>query len=90
MTQGVGNFTGFTYDVTTKTAYVTSDTNLYTIDLNTGAATLVGPTNVLMIGIACNAKGDLYGISITDSNLHLIDKTTGSSRLWFNRNQQKI
>ena len=76
---GVGNITGFTYDVTTKTAYVTSDTNLYTIDLNTGAATLVGPTNVLMIGIACNAQGDLYGISITDSYLHLIDKTTGSS-----------
>lgn len=81
------NITGLAYDVVTSTLYASvwanSETFLYTIDVLTGTATatLIGPmgaTSGLVIGIAANANGDIFGVSLNDS-LVSIDKTTGAA-----------
>jgi len=75
--------TGLAYDVTTQTMYASGYTgtvsNLYTINMATGAATLVGQTTAgIIIGIACDANGNLYGLDLVDDNLYSINKTTGA------------
>ena len=84
---GVESLTGFTYDLTTGTAYVSQVTrvdevfksDLYTIDLNTAAVTLVGQiTSGIIISIAANGEGDLYGLNIDDAQLYKIDKDSGA------------
>ena len=78
---GIPYLTGFTYDLTTQTAYVSahdSSSKLYTIDLATAQVTLVGEiTPGIIIGIAADAAGNLYGLDINDDSLYNIDKTTG-------------
>lgn len=58
---------------------------LYTLNLTTGAATLIGtitaptdPTGTLMIDISANCDGDLYGHNISDDALYQINPTTGA------------
>jgi len=57
-----------------------SASKLYTINPANGAYTLVGSiTNGgLIIGIAINAAGDMYGVDIAADTLVRIDKTTGA------------
>jgi hypothetical protein len=59
---------------------------LYTLDLATGAATLIGPmaaptdpTGTFMIDIAMNCEGDLYAHNISDDALYSIDPTTAAA-----------
>lgn len=82
---GITDLTGFTYDITTETAYVSwvsaglDESKLYTIDLATASITEVGViTSGGIIGIAANKEGDLYGLDIMDDKLYRIDKDTGA------------
>ena len=56
-----------------------STSTLYEIDPATGAATAVGPIEnaPLIIAIAVNGAGELYGLDIADDVLLRIDKATG-------------
>ncbi len=90
--------TGMTEDPTDGTVYVTtasgspSTSSLYTLDVTTGVATLVGGiTNAtLIIDVAASATGDLFAVDISSDNLIAIDKTTGAGTavgaLGFNAN----
>jgi hypothetical protein len=75
---------GFAWDGTTSTMYVcttnVSTSSLLTVDLATGATTLVGTISgsAAMIACAVDANGDLYGYDIIDDNLYAIDKATGA------------
>ncbi len=73
------DLSGLAWDGTTM--YGASTTALYTIDLATGAGTMIGPmgNNALMIGIAANADGEIYGYDIGDDNFYHINKTTGAA-----------
>jgi Immune inhibitor A-like, MAM domain len=75
---------GMTYDSTTGTWYVTSSNNLYSMDVTSGATTLIGAHGVsnTFIGLACDLDGDMYGYDVLwtgDSTLYSIDKTTGAA-----------
>ena len=74
---------GFCYDITSGTAYVCSGTGpmtLNTINLANGGITPVGTitSGGMVIAIACDTAGNLYGISLDTDNLISIDKTTGA------------
>ena len=57
-------------------------TNLYTINTTTGAATVVGPTGTaLMIDIALNSAGQMYGMDIGTDSLYTINTATGAATL---------
>ena len=58
-----------------------STSTLYEIDPATGAATTVGAiaNAPLIIAIAVNGAGDMYGLEIANDNLLRIDKATGAS-----------
>jgi hypothetical protein len=57
-------------------------TNIYTINTTTGAATLIGPTGTaLMIDIAINAGGQMYGMDIGTDSLYTINTGTGAATL---------
>jgi hypothetical protein len=64
------------------TVYGASITALYEIDPATGQGTLIGQMGNpegLMIGIDCNAAGDLFGYDIGDDIFYSINKTTGAA-----------
>lgn len=81
---GVG-INALAYDNSTNTMYGagydgTTYSLLYTINLATGAATLIGTAEAgVIIGLACNTSGTLYAADIVDNNLYSIDKTTGAA-----------
>lgn len=57
-------------------------TNIYTINTTTGAATVVGPTGTaLMIDIAINSAGQMYGMDIGTDSLYTINTGTGAATL---------
>jgi hypothetical protein len=72
------------YDVTTGIIYGAGGTgnaaNLYTIDPETGAATLVGAfgTGGYMLLLTCDGEGNMYGIDISTDQLYSINKETGA------------
>ena len=72
---------GLAWDGTTM--YGASTTDLYTIDPATGAGTLIGAMGnaSLMIGIAADAAGNIYGYDIGDDNFYSINKTTGAATI---------
>jgi hypothetical protein len=79
-----GTTGGLAYDAVSGTVYLTSTNNdaLYTLDIATGDATLVGLYNedVVMHGLEWNSGNNtLYGGSRGD--VHTIDTTTGQSTL---------
>ena len=54
---------------------------LYTINLTTGAATKVGTMgDGIMVSIACDGEGNLWGLNL-DDNIYSIDKTNGQMTL---------
>lgn len=73
------DLTGLAWDGSTM--YGASATALYSIDPATGAGTLIGQLGGggVMIGIACNAAGDLFGYDINDNMFYSIAKTTGAA-----------
>lgn len=83
---GSGIFSGFKYDNTTDTAYAVgtscgSSAHLYTIDMATGAASVVGDlTGITCAGaIAIDATGAMYGIDYGRNALVAIDKSSGAT-----------
>ncbi len=84
MSVGTGNANapnGMSYDYKTATMYAVLSTNLYIVDLYTGAMTLVGPTGIsgFLINLACSLDGKLFSINITNDSLYSIDKTSGAA-----------
>jgi hypothetical protein len=69
------------FDRTTGTMYGAYNNNLYTIDLATGAITLIGPfgnTGGLMIAIAVDGNGNMWGHDLGADEIWSIDKATGA------------
>jgi len=58
--------------------YESGNSYLYTIDLTTGSATLIGLINAGgIISMACDGEGNLWGFDIIDDALYAIDKDDG-------------
>jgi hypothetical protein len=73
-----------TYDTTTELWFGCDATNVYTIDITTGITSIIGPleTSNIIIGIACNLAGEMYGYDVLwtgDSTLFSINKDTGEA-----------
>ncbi len=81
-----GTTAGLAYDPVGNTVYLSSTNNdaLYTLDLATGAATLVGSygTDVVMHGLEWDSStGTLYGASSTPNSFYSISTATGAATL---------
>jgi hypothetical protein len=85
------NPTGLTIDGTTGAAYLAAAggtpaaSRLYSLNLATAAATLIGQitaptdaTGTIMIDLAINCAGAMYGHNITDDALYSINPATGA------------
>ncbi len=75
---GVG-FNGMAYDGSTM--YACTSTDLYSVDLSTGASTMIGAMGnpgAVMIGLACDGS-TLYGVDLGDDNFYTIDMGTGAA-----------
>jgi hypothetical protein len=61
---------------------VATDSNLYSVDLSTATATVIGSTGIanLMEGLALSAGGTLYGTD-TAGNLYTLNTSTGAATL---------
>ena len=75
--------TGLAFDVKTGflfgSAYDGSNSLLVKVNPSNGGATLVGTICPgIIIGIACDSAGNLYGINLNDDNLYSINKSTGA------------
>jgi hypothetical protein len=79
---GVG-LNGLAYDPSSDTLYGCGSTELFIINQDTADATLVGEfgTGGLMIGIACDSIGNLYGEDLGTDSLYDIDTSTGVATL---------
>ena len=74
-----------TCDPTTNEFYLASNESLYVLDVNTGVTTLVGDfvnqnapgDRIVMITIACNLAGVMYGFDVQSDCLYAINKATG-------------
>ncbi len=76
------SWTGMSFDYSTNTLYgITyngSAAVLYSIDHNTGAATMIGISpGKLIINLACNLAGQLFGVDIGTDEFCSINKTSG-------------
>ncbi len=77
-------WSGMTWDPTTGILYAhatsCAESSLYTIDIATGAATLIGFVSNAgcLIDIAMSPGGQLYGVDIINDVFLAIDKTTGA------------
>lgn len=79
---GAANWTGLTIDPVTGVFYASTATDLYTIDPNTGVSTLIGPFGTtLMIDIAMNTEGEMYGHDIGTDSIYSINPATGAATL---------
>jgi len=81
---GTGTWTSMKWDHTTSNLYAVQNAagsnNLYTIDVDTLAATLVGTIpGQIVIAITVDAAGQMYGIDLTPDTLLAIDKTDASA-----------
>lgn len=62
--------------------YNSPDSELYTINTETGSATLVGNCGTgLIISLACDGNGNLWGFNVGDDSFYFIDKVTGAKTL---------
>jgi len=93
------DWTALRWDASTSTAYSVLmgpirrnplspwHSNLYTVDLATGASVLVGPIqnvadpsqNMMIIDIAVSPDGLVYGLDLLTDSLMAIDKTSGAA-----------
>ena len=77
---GGAGFNDFTIDPTTGTYYGTDGSNLWSVDPSGPSSINIGPHGGaanLMIGLACDANGDLWAYDIGNDQFYSIDKTTG-------------
>ncbi|PNX49537.1 MAG: hypothetical protein BV457_01300 [Thermoplasmata archaeon M9B1D] len=75
---------GLAYDDISDTLYACGSKNLFTIDMQSGTATLVGPfgiTNGVMSGLACDGFGMMYGNDLHTDSLYSINLENGSATL---------
>ncbi len=79
---GVG-LNGLAYDPSTDTLYGCGSADLFIINQETGDATTVGAfgTGGLMIGIACDTSGKIYGEDLGTDSLYDINPATGEATL---------
>ncbi|MGA9422661.1 MAG: DUF4394 domain-containing protein, partial [Rhodanobacteraceae bacterium] len=82
----ISNWGGMAWDPTSGTTYVIGyDTggiaHLGTIDLTTGAVTEIGTVDGLVIDIAIDPSGNMYGVDIIGDTTVAIDKTSGASQI---------
>lgn len=74
--------TGLAFQSLAGPVYVSTATELYTVNTGTGAATLVGPFGTtLMIDVAINSSGQMYGHDIGTDSLYSINTATGTATL---------
>ena len=74
--------TGLTIDPVSGTAYISSTTDLFTIDLTTATTTAVGTMGTaggLVIDIAMDCNGALYAHDIGDDSLYSVNTATGAA-----------
>lgn len=76
--------TGMEYNPVDNVLYMTTTTDLYTIDTDALTSTLVGPLNTggaVAIALAIDGAGNAYTYDIVDDNLYSIDLSTGNATL---------
>jgi len=79
---GAENWTGLTIDPVSGTFYGSTATDLYSINPNTGTATLIGSFGTsLMIDIAMNTNREMYGHDIGTDSIYSINISTGAATL---------
>ena len=75
---------GMAYDPSTGILYGSSPTALYTINMATGAGTLIGTFNIggeLVIAIACDEVGNMYAHDIVTDAIYTVNTATGQATL---------
>ena len=77
------SWTELATDPTDGTLFASTSEALHTINPATGEATLVGPFGVagIMIAIAVDDDGNIYGHNIQDDSIYSIDPETGAATL---------
>lgn len=76
------SFNGLAYDLTTGIMYGCSSTDLYKVNMTNGASSRVGSfgiTNGIMIALACDGSGNLYGAELTTDSLYSINHANGAA-----------
>ncbi len=77
-----GTVTGLAWDPTSGDWYLTVGNELYSLDPDTGVATLIGDTGLtILIDIKFDETGQLYAVDIDDDSLYAVDKTDAASSL---------
>lgn len=78
---GTATVTGLSWNRVNSTMYATSGSNLYTINLTTGAATLVGgmAPMTLPIWLEIDNAGLAYSADINDDKLYSVNLATGAT-----------
>lgn len=80
---GGSSLSGLAYDPITRTMYGAGGYDLYVINMSNGGQMDVGPFNNggVMIGIAFDGNGNLYGEDIQTDSLYRINTSTGVATL---------
>ena len=76
------SFTGLAYDTTTGIMYGCSGTDLYKVNRATGASSWVGNFGIsgsIMIAIAFDGSGNLYGTELITDSLYSINPANGTA-----------
>lgn len=76
------SFNGLAHDLTTGIMYGCSSTSLFKVNMTTGASSFVGNFGIpdcIMIAIAFDDSGNLYGTEITTDFLYSINPTNGQA-----------
>jgi|GEM_PF-1105960 len=86
MPYGSESWTGITVDKTTNTMYGIStdisESHIYTINMETGAATVIGATGIPGgIDVTIDGTGQMYSFDLVNDEAYKIDKATGASTL---------
>lgn len=74
--------TGMAFNPVDNILYMTTITDLYTIDITSLSATLLGPLNntgALAIALAIDGEGNAYTYDIGDDTFYSVDLTTGNA-----------
>lgn len=80
---GGGSWSGLSIDPVLGTFYASTNTNLYVLNPATCSPTLIGPfgTGGVMIDIAVNTAGQMYGHDIDTDSIYSINTATGAATL---------
>ncbi len=78
---GSAYISGLAWDATTSTMYGIDGTNLYTVDMATGAATIIAALDANLntqnpVNLACSPGGVLYTVGLGDDVLYTVNKAT--------------